>query len=120
MNGKPVMSQAAALSVYILFTPLISLAIPLFLPIPVMGIALLMLLIPSTLAVLLTGLTEGRKGVGELLRKLLEWRIHLKWYAIALALPFGIIVSFALILLFGRNLQQTSAKGRALADAIGH
>jgi membrane protease YdiL (CAAX protease family) len=93
MNGKPVLPQTVALSAYLIFTPLISLAISLFLPLPAIAIALLMLLIPSTLAVLLTGLTEGRKGVGELLQKLLKWRIHLKWYAIALGLPFGIIVA---------------------------
>lgn len=97
MNRKPILSERQALTIYLILTPLISLAIALFLPLPVIGIALLMLLIPSTLAILLTALAEGRKSLGELLKKLFKWRINLKWYAVALVLPFGIILASSVL-----------------------
>jgi membrane protease YdiL (CAAX protease family) len=97
MNTNSLLSERYALTAYLILTPLISLAIALFLPLPVIGIALLMLLIPSTLAILLTVLTEGRKGLGELLKKLFEWRISLRSYAVALGLPFGIILASSVL-----------------------
>jgi membrane protease YdiL (CAAX protease family) len=87
------LTEKYALAAFLILTPLLSLAIALFLPLPVIGIALLMLLIPSTLAILLTALAEGRKSLGELLKQLFQWRISLKWYAVALGLPFGIILA---------------------------
>jgi membrane protease YdiL (CAAX protease family) len=97
MDRKPILSERSALSAYLILTPLISLAIALFLPLPVVGIGLLMLLIPSTLAILLTALAEGRKGLADLLKKFFEWRLSLRWYTVALGLPFGIIVASSML-----------------------
>ena len=102
MNRKPSISERSALYAYLILTPLISLAVALFLPLPVIGIALLMLLIPSTLAVLFATLAEGRKGMSELLWKLFQWNASLKWYVVALALPAVIILlSSVVAFLFG-------------------
>jgi len=102
MSTKSTLSEGYALSLYLILTPLISLSFALFLPISVVGIALLMLLIPSTLAIVLTALAEGKKSLTDLLKKLFQWRIGLKWYAVALGLPVGIIlVSSVLAVLLG-------------------
>ena len=56
-----------------------------------------MLLIPSGLAVLLAGLAEGRQSVSALLKKLLQWDNNVKWYALAIGLPFLIILAAAVV-----------------------
>jgi membrane protease YdiL (CAAX protease family) len=102
MNTNPTLVQRYALPLYLILTPLISLAIALLLPLPTVLIVLLVLLAPSTLAILLAGLAEGRRGVSDLLKKLFQWNVSLKWYAITLALPVGIIfASGVLAFLFG-------------------
>ncbi len=32
-------------------------------------------------------ITDGRRGVSELLRRMFQWRVHASWYAVALLLP---------------------------------
>ena len=39
---------------------------------------------PSLSAFIMTGITEGREGVGRLLRHLVLWRVGLRWYLFAL------------------------------------
>jgi membrane protease YdiL (CAAX protease family) len=82
-----------ALTAFLVLTPLISLAIALFLPLPPEFIALLILLTISTMAVLVTALAEGRQGVSDLLKKIFQWRISFKWYLVALLMPVGIILA---------------------------
>jgi membrane protease YdiL (CAAX protease family) len=48
----------------------------------VLGVA--MLLGPSVACILLTGLASGRIGFGEILSRLLRWRVDARWYAVAL------------------------------------
>jgi uncharacterized protein len=49
---------------------------------------------PSSSAFIMTGLTEGRIGVGRLLRRLLLWRVGLRWYLFALVgLPAIMVLS---------------------------
>ena len=91
MTANATLSKQLALALYLVLTPLISLAIALFAPLPLMSIALLLLLVPSTAAILITLITEGGKGAAGLLKKIVQWRIDLKWYAITLALSLGII-----------------------------
>jgi len=92
MNTNSTFIQRYSLAIYLILTPLISLAIALFLPLPIELIVLFLLLTPSTLAVLLTALAEGRRNAAMLLKKLFQWRISLKWYIVALVLPIGIIL----------------------------
>jgi membrane protease YdiL (CAAX protease family) len=97
MKMKPILSMRSALLFYLILTPLISLAIGLFLPLPTVVIALLLLLVPSSLAVLFTALAEGKRGVSELLKKLLQWRIGFKWYLVATVMPIGIILTSGVV-----------------------
>jgi len=97
MNQKPLLTGPSALSAYLILTPLISLAIALFLPLPPEFIALLILLTISTMAVLVTALAEGRQGVSDLLKKIFQWRISFKWYLVALLMPVGIILASGVV-----------------------
>jgi len=102
MNENLTFIQRYALPIYLILIPLISNAIALFLPMPTVAIALLLVLIPIITAILLTGLAEGRQSLTTLLKKLFQWRISLKWYAVALGLPSGIILASSLLaFLFG-------------------
>jgi len=92
MNRKPILSERQALTTYLILTPLISLAVALFLPLLPEIIALLILLVISAMAILCTALAEGRQGVVELLKKIFQWRIRFKWYLVALLMPAGIIL----------------------------
>ena len=95
MTTKPV--ERFPLPAFLILTPLLSLGIALFLPLPVEIIALLMVLIPVTLPILLTALAEGGKGVAELFKKLFRWRVSLKWYALAAGTPLAIILICSLL-----------------------
>jgi uncharacterized protein len=93
MKTKPILSVRSALQLYLILTPLISLAVALFLPLPTVVIALMMLLVPSTMAVLCAALAGGWKGASELLKKLLQWRIGFKWYLVTIFMSVGIILA---------------------------
>lgn len=92
MNAQSTFFERYSLPLFLTLTPLISLAIALFLPLPTALIALLLLLVPSTLAVLFTALAEGGKSAAMLLKKLFQWRMGLQWYIVALVLPVGMIL----------------------------
>jgi membrane protease YdiL (CAAX protease family) len=50
---------------------------------------------PTIAAIIITAVTGGRRELGDLLRRLVHWRVHPSWYATALLLPvalFGIPV----------------------------
>lgn len=97
MNSNTNFIQQYSLPIYLILTPLISNAIAFFSPIPTVVIALLMVLVPVIMAIVLTALAEGGKGVTTLLKKLFQWRISLKWYAVALLMPTGIILTGAVL-----------------------
>lgn len=43
--------------------------------------------LPNCVGVLVTGVALGRKGLGNLFRTVILWRVHFRWYAAALLLP---------------------------------
>ena len=45
---------------------------------------------PFLAALLVLGLTEGRRGIGALLRRMVQWRVGPGWYAVALLLPAAV------------------------------
>lgn len=47
-------------------------------------------LVPTPVALLTAALVEGRRGMRPLLRRSLEWRAGLEWYALALLIPTAI------------------------------
>ena len=102
MNSNPTFIQRYALPIFLILTPLLSLAAPLFLSLPPEIVPLLIAIIPAVMAILLVGLTDGSKGVGSLLRKLFQWRVGLKWYLVALGLALVLRLTMSLLaLLFG-------------------
>lgn len=69
------------------------------LPLPSEVIPVLMVFIPTLMAIALTALSEGTVGVRSLLGKLTQWRISLKWVFIALVLALLIRLTMSLIAL---------------------
>lgn len=93
MNVKSNSTERYALIVYLILTPLISLVVALFLPIPPVAIALILILVAAAMGILMAAITEGGRGVADLLKMLLRWRVNFKWYAVALGLPVGIMLA---------------------------
>jgi len=102
MNTNPTFIERYALPIFLILTPLISLAIPFYLSLPTELVPLLMIFVPAFMAVLLTSLGEGRKGLAALLKKPFQWQIGFKWYAITLGLALGLRLTMsALAVLLG-------------------
>lgn len=99
MKSNSEIMQRSALRAFLILTPLISLAIPVYLPLPMEITPLIMVFVPALLALIFTALTEGRKGVGALLNKLFQWRIGFKWYVIAIGLAFGLRLAMSTLAL---------------------
>jgi membrane protease YdiL (CAAX protease family) len=78
-----------SLPAFLILTPLLSLAIPAYLPLPSEVVPLILVFIPAILAILLTAMTEGGTGVGVLLKKLTPWQVDFKWHLIAFGLALG-------------------------------
>lgn len=87
------------LLVFLLLTPLLSLAIPLFLSLPPELVPLIVATLPAVMAISLAALTDGRKGIGALLRKLSRWRAGLKWYLIAVGVALVLRLTMSLLAL---------------------
>lgn len=98
MNTGRTAIERISTSLFLILTPLISLAI-LFTPLPVEATPLVMVLIPALLAILLTAMTGGRESLRALLRRPFQWRVGFKWYAIALGLALGTRVAMILLAL---------------------
>jgi uncharacterized protein len=57
---------------------------------------------PLVAALLVAAVAEGRAGLRDLGRRLVRWRVGLRWYAVVLALPLVLMgVTVALIPVFG-------------------
>jgi uncharacterized protein len=48
---------------------------------------------PFLAALAVLAITRGKSGIGELFRRMIRWRVGLKWYAVALLLPAGLAVA---------------------------
>lgn len=58
---------------------------------------LLALFGPAIAALVVTGIIEGRSGVKQLLRRVVQWRVGLTWIAIAIGLP--VLISATVVVL---------------------
>ena len=102
MNKNTTQIERYALFLFLILTPLLATVMILYLTLPPAAVVFMAACLPALLAVLLTALADGRKGVAALLQKLIQWRIGLKWYVIALGLPLAIHLTIgALALLLG-------------------
>jgi membrane protease YdiL (CAAX protease family) len=48
---------------------------------------------PFLAALVVLAITHGKSGVGGLLRRMVRWRVGLRWYAVALLLPVGLALA---------------------------
>ncbi len=99
MRSHSNLIEQHSLLIFLALTPLISLAMPLFLPLPAAVIPLLMVFVPAFLAITLAALSGGRKEVGELWRRLFRRRIGFRWYATAVLLALGLRLSMSVLAL---------------------
>jgi uncharacterized protein len=52
---------------------------------------------PFLAALAVLAITHGKTGIGGLLRRMVRWRVGLRWYAVALLLPFGLALAATLL-----------------------
>jgi uncharacterized protein len=77
-------------------------------PTPIVGFG------PFLAAVVVLGISRGRVGVVDLLRRIVRWRVGLRWYAAALLLPVGVTLAAAAI-----NISVLGAQPSASAAELG-
>ncbi|MBV6449369.1 MAG: hypothetical protein DCC56_14250 [Anaerolineae bacterium] len=99
MKTNATSSENYLLIAFLVITPLISLAIPAFLSLPAEVVPLILVIVPALLAILFTAMTEGRRGVGALLRQPFQWKIGFRWYFIALGLAVGLRLTMSVLAL---------------------
>ncbi len=58
--------------------------------------AYLGLYMPTTMALVMTGIEHGKGGMRALLRQFWTWRVGLRWYAFALLTPLAAMGLYAL------------------------
>ena len=73
------------------------------LPNPIVGFG------PFLAALVVLALTEGKSGVGRLVRRMVRWRVGLRWYAVALLLPIVVTLTAAALNVFLLGAQRTSS-----------
>ncbi len=59
---------------------------------PVLPVVVIGGFAPAAAAVIVTGAVEGRRGVIQLLRRCIQWRVGIKWYALAAMVPVLFLV----------------------------
>ena len=99
MKKTSTLMEQYALTAFLVLTLLISLAIPLYFSLPQEVVPLMIAIIPAILAIILTALTVGRKGVGTLLNKLFQWRVGFKWYLVAFGLALVLRLTMSVLAL---------------------
>lgn len=67
---------------------------------------------PAFAAVIMTGVTEGRAGVGLLFRRIVRVRVGFQWYLVALFLPLLPVLFFLLLGTLSAPEQYTGVWGR--------
>ena len=76
------------------------------LPQPIVGFG------PFLAALVVLAITQGKSGIGGLLRRMVRWRVGIRWYAVALLLPVGIaLAATALNVLLGAQAPSAADLG---------
>src|SRR5688500_15682762 len=73
------------------------------LPTPIVGFG------PFLAALVVLAVTEGKRGVLGLLRRMVRWRVGLQWYAAALLLPIVVTLAAAALNVYLLGAQRTSS-----------
>ena len=67
---------------------------------------------PFLAALAVLAITHGKIGIGGLLRRMVRWRVGLRWYAVALLLPVGLaLAATALNVLLGAQAPSSAEVG---------
>jgi membrane protease YdiL (CAAX protease family) len=67
---------------------------------------------PFLAALAVLALTHGRTGIGGLLRRMVRWRVGLRWYAVALLLPVGLALAATVLnVLLGAQVPSSAELG---------
>jgi CAAX protease family protein len=72
-------------------------------PTPIVGFG------PFLAALIVLAVTEGKRGVMGLLRRMVRWRVGLQWYAVALLLPIVVTLAAAALNIYLLGAQRTSS-----------
>ena len=76
---------------------------------------------PFLTALVVLAVTRGKGGLVDLLRRMVRWRVGLRWYAVALLLPVGIAtVATALNVLFGAWPESLIGRARPEGQPLAH
>jgi len=52
---------------------------------------------PFLAALIVAGIAEGKSGVKDIVRRIVRWRVGVRWYAVALLLPLAVMGSAAVV-----------------------
>ena len=67
---------------------------------------------PFLAALVVLAITNGKTGVGGLLRRMVRWRVGLRWYAVALLLPAGLALAATVLnVLLGAQVPSSAELG---------
>src|ERR671911_516507 len=67
---------------------------------------------PFLTALVVLAITQGKSGIGGLLRRMVRWRVGLRWYVAALLIPAGITVAAAVLnILLGAQAPSSAELG---------
>jgi membrane protease YdiL (CAAX protease family) len=74
---------------------------------------------PLVAALIVTAITEGRTGIKDFLKRLVQWRVSVRWYAVVFLLPvFCCLVAAGIALATGAQLQSATKDSNALSDLL--
>jgi membrane protease YdiL (CAAX protease family) len=75
--------------------------------------------LPNGVGLFITGVADGRAGLHELFRRVVLWRISLKWYLIAFFLPIAMpFLAIGIFALFGQEVPNFAPASQLLTIVI--
>jgi membrane protease YdiL (CAAX protease family) len=74
---------------------------------------------PLVAALIVTALTEGKSGIKDFLKRLVRWRVNIRWYVVVFLLPvFCCLIAAGIALATGAQLQSVTKNSIPLSDLL--
>jgi CAAX protease family protein len=74
---------------------------------------------PLVAALIVTALTEGKIGIKDFLKRLVRWRVDIRWYVVVFLLPvFCCLITGVIALATGAQLQSTTKDSTQFGDLL--
>ncbi len=74
---------------------------------------------PLVAALIVTALTEGKIGIKDFLKRLVRWRINIRWYVVVFLLPvFCCLIAAGIALATGAQLKPVTKDSTLLSDLL--